>query len=294
MGNEVKIEDIALVLQGGGARGAFTAGVLDVFMENRLVFPYIIGTSAGALNAVNYISGDIGRSRKVTTEVLLDPKFCSFRNRVFRGSAFNFTYLFHELPKTTLPFNAAAYNESGVRFFCVSTGLADGKVAYFEKGVCKEFYKALASSASLPLISRPVRVEGEKYFDGGVVAPVPYEKPLEDGYEKLVMIMTRPEGYRRKKKGGGIVSFVSWLLYHRHKAFYASYKKQNDYYDAGYAAAERLEKEGKAFVIYPPAHIHVGRIEKDRKALEALYQAGRDAGEAKFAALLEFVKGSHE
>ena len=78
------------------------------------------------------------------------------------------------------------------------------------------------------------------------------------------------------------------------EAFYASYKKQNDFYDAGYAAAERLEKEGKAFVIYPPAHIHVGRIEKDRKALEALYQAGRDAGEAKFAALLEFVKGSHE
>lgn len=293
MSEEVKINNVALVLQGGGARGAFTAGVLDVFMENHLVFPYVIGTSAGALNAVNYLSGDIGRSKIVTTEVMLDPKFCSFRNRLFRGSAFNFAYLFHQLPKTTLPFNAAAYNESPVRLICVSTGLADGKVAYFEKGVCPEFYKALFSSASLPIISRPVRVEGKKYFDGGVVAPVPYEKPLEDGYEKLVMIMTRPEGYRRKK-GSKLVGFFSWLLYHGHKDFYASYKKQNEYYDDGYIAAERLEKEGKAIVIYPPEDIHVGRLEKNRESLEALYQAGRQAGQQKLSEILKFVEASHE
>ena len=289
----MKIDNAALVLQGGGARGAFTAGVLDVFMENHLVFPYVIGTSAGALNAVNYLSGDIGRSKKVTTEVMLDPKFCSFRNRLFRGSAFNFAYLFHELPKTTLPFNSSAYNESTIRLICVSTGLADGKVAYFEKGVCAEFYKALFSSASLPIISRPVRVEGKRYFDGGVVAPVPYQKPLDDGYEKLVMVMTRPEGYRRKKSSK-LIRFVSWLLYRRFKNFYASYKKQNEYYDDGYIAAERLSKEGKAIVIYPPEGIHVGRLEKNHDSLEALYQAGRKAGEEKLAEILKLAEVSHE
>ena len=290
----MKIDNVALVLQGGGARGAFTAGVLDVFMENHIVFPYVIGTSAGALNGVNYLSGDIGRSKRVTTEVMLDPKFCSIRNRIFRGSAFNFAYLFHELPKTTLPFNAAAYNDSPIRFICVSTGYEDGDVAYFEKGVCPEFYKALFSSASLPLISRPVRVEGKRYFDGGVVAPVPYRKPLDDGYKKLVMIMTRPAGYRRKRKGNKLVAFISWLLYHRHRQFYVSYKNQNDFYDENYIAAERLEREGKAFVIYPPEGIHVGRLEKNRESLEALYQAGRQAGEAKLADMLKFVEEAHE
>ncbi len=293
MASEVKIDNVALVLQGGGARGAFTAGVLDIFMENHIVFNYVIGTSAGALNAVNYLSGDIGRSKQVTTVGMLDPKFCSFRNWLFRGSAFNFTYLFHELPKTKLPFNAAAYNASPIRFTCVSTSLSEGTVAYFEKGVCTEFYKALFSSSSLPLISRPVRVEGKKYFDGGVVAPVPYRKPLEDGYQKLVIVMTRPKGYRRKK-GGKFINFLGWMLYHNHRKFYAAYKTQNQYYDEAYIAAEKLEKEGKALVIYPPENIHVGRMEKNHEALEALYQSGRKAAEDKLADLLKFVEETHE
>ena len=293
MAKKANIKDVALVLQGGGARGAFTAGVLDVFMENGLLFPYVIGTSAGALNGVNYLSGDIGRSKRVCCEIMLDPKFCSLRNWFFRGSAFDFGYLFHEVPKTLLPFDSLAYNRSPVRFICVSTSYVDGKVAYFEKGVCPEFYKALASSASLPLISRPVRVEGTKYFDGGVVAPVPYKKPLEDGYGKLVMVMTRPKGYRRKKASKSS-KFLGWLLYHGHRDFYESYKNQNAYYDDGYVAAENLEKEGKAFVIYPPEGIHVGRMDKDRDALEALYQAGYKAAEERLPELLEFLGVAHE
>ena len=293
MENEKHIKDVALVLQGGGARGAFTAGVLDVFMEHGLVFPYVIGTSAGALNAVNYVSGDIGRSKKVTTEVMFDKKFRSLRNMIFRGGAFDFGYLFHTLPKTTLPFNSAKYNASTCRFICVATSLETGEAAYFQKGECKEFYKALAASASLPLISRPVRVLGKKYLDGGVVAPVPYKKPIEDGFEKTLIVMTRPRGYRRGK-ASKLTGFLGWLLYRRKKAFYASYKKANDFYNEGYIEGERLEAEGKALVIYPPESIHVGRMEKHVENLEALYQAGRDAAIEKWAEIEKFVGILHE
>lgn len=293
MNKEVRIDHVALVLQGGGARGAFTAGVLDVFMEHGLDFSYVIGTSAGALNAVNYLSRDIGRSKKVTTEVMLDPKFCSFRNFLFRGGAFNFAYLFHALPKTSLPFDAGTYNASTARFFCVSTSLETGEVAYFQKGECREFYKALSSSASLPLIARPVRVLGKKYLDGGVVAPVPYKKPLEDGFEKFVMVMTRPRGYRRGKSGK-LSRFLGWLFYRRYRGFYANYKKANEAYNDGYIAAEKMESEGKAVVIYPPENIHVGRMEKKTENLNALYQAGRLAGEENLSAILALVGAKHE
>ncbi len=293
MAKEIRIDNVALALQGGGARGAFTAGVLDVFMEHEILFTYVIGVSAGALNGVNYLSHDIGRGKEVTTKGMSDPKFCSFRNWLVRGSAFDFGYLFHTLPKTKLPFNSAAYNASPVRFICASTSLDTGEVAYFEKGKCREFYKALSSSSSLPLISRPVRVEGKKYFDGGVAAPVPYKKPLEDGYQKMVLVMTRSRGYRRGKNKK-MVQFLGWLLYHRHRAFYAAYKKQNEFYDDGYINAENLEAEGKAIVIYPPEDIHVGRMEKDFDKLNSLYEAGRKCAEEKLSEILEFAGVSHE
>ena len=293
MGGEMQIDKTALVLQGGGTRGAFTSGVLDVFMENGLRFSYVIGTSAGALNGFNYVSGDIGRGKKVCTEILFDPKFCSFRNRIFRGGAFNFTYLFHTLPQTTLPFNSAAYNASTCRFFCVATSLSTGQVTYFQKGVCNEFYKALAASSSLPLISKPVTVLGEKYLDGGVVCPVPYQKPLDDGFEKLVMVMTRPRGYRRRKMSLKL-RFAGWLFYHRKREFMKSYRITNSFYDQAYIDAERLENEGKALVIYPPEHIHVGRIEKRAENIEALYQAGRECALARLDEIKAYVEEKHE
>ena len=293
MGDEMRIDKTALVLQGGGTRGAFTAGVLDVFMENGIRFSYVIGTSAGALNGLNYVSGDIGRSKTVCTEVLFDPKFCSIKNRIFRGSAFNFTYLFYTLPKTTLPFNSTAFNASTCRFFCASTSLTTGQVTYFQKGVCNEFYKALASSSSLPLISKPVKVQGEKYLDGGVVCPVPYQKPLDDGFEKLVMVMTRPRGYRRGKMSKRS-RFLGWLFYHRKREFMKSYRISNSYYDQAYIDAERLEAEGKALVIYAPENIHVGRFEKRAENMEALYQAGREYATARLNELKAFVEEKHE
>ena len=243
-------KDIALVLQGGGTRGAFTAGVLDVLMENGLYFPYVIGTSAGALNGVNYISKDLGRSKYVSTELMSDRKFVSFSNLIFRGTIFNFTYLFHTVPKEKLPFNAAEFRTSPIEFVCCATGMADGQAHYFVKRECKEFYKALAATSSLPLVSKPVDVEGEKYLDGGVVAAIPYRKPLDDGFPKIVVIETRERGYR-KKKAKKSKQLLAKLLYGKYKSFLASNKRSVEAYNEAADEIERLQEEGVAFVVAP-------------------------------------------
>lgn len=278
----------ALVMQGGGARGAFTAGVLDVLMENKIVFPYVIGTSAGALNGVNYISNDIGRSKYVSTELMSDKRFVSLGNFFRRGTAFDFAYLFHTVPKTTLPFDSAEYNSSPIEFAVCATGMEDGEPHYFKHHICNEFYKALAASSSLPLISKPVDVEGKKYLDGGVTVIIPYQKAFDDGYSKVVVIQTRARGYRKGKLKGSKV-FLARCMYRKYPEFIKAYRHINDRYNDSMAEVERLAEEGRVFLIAPDTEPEIGSIAKDKDALLRLYEEGREVMQRDLRALKEFV-----
>ena len=283
------IKNVALVLQGGGTRGAFTAGVLDVLMENHIEFSYVIGTSAGALNAVNYVSGDIGRSKFVTTELMSDKKFVSFRNLLFRGTIFDFAYLFHTVPQTKLPFNSARFNSSPVEFVVVASDMKNGEPRYFKKGICKEFYKALAASSSLPLLAKPIDVEGEKFLDGGVEAAIPFRKPLEDGFNHVVVVETRAKGYRKKNKKSLLKRFLAWVMYPKYKDFRKAYHNRPTFYNQDADEIDRLEKEGNAFVIAPATPPEVGLVEKNKDNLLRLYEQGREVMNAQLPSLLKYV-----
>ena len=285
--------DIALVLQGGGVRGAFTAGVLDVLMEHDIVFDYVIGTSAGGLNAVNYLAHDIGRSKYVTTKLMSDSRFVSMRNYLKTGNAFNFDYLMHVVPKTKLPFSQERFENSTARFFVAATSVETGEPAYFQKGVCAEFDNALAATASLPLFAKPVSVEGKLYMDGGPVAAIPFRKPLHDGMKRLVVVLTRKRGYR-KKPVGATTRFSLKTLYKKYTNFYAALKKQNDTYNQGVEEVEGLEQTGVAFIIAPDVPPDVGLFEKKEAKLLALYEQGRQVMERELPRLLDFVGADHE
>lgn len=288
MREEFVTNDVALVLQGGGTRGAFTAGVLDVFMENHILFPYVIGTSAGALNGVNYLSQDIGRSKYVSTELMLDKKFISFRNLFTKGSFFDFKYLFFTVPKEKYPFNSGAFHSSSVEFIAVATAVKDGKVAYFKKGETKEFYKALAASSSLPLTARPVDVEGELYLDGGVDAAIPFRKPLEDGFKKLVIVQTRAKGFRKgkhRKKS----DVIAWFMYRKYKTFRKAMVHTNESYNRDAEEVEKLEENGTAFVIRPDCAPDVKTMEKDQEKLLILYEQGRNVAERVLPDMFAFL-----
>jgi predicted patatin/cPLA2 family phospholipase len=267
---------VGLVLQGGGTRSAFTAGVLDTLMENQFVFPYIIGTSAGALQAVNYLSGDVGRSKDIAINLMTDKKFVSLFNLLHFGTLFNFTYLFVEVPKTVIPFNSKAYLASPVRFTVATTGLEDGKAHYFVKGVCPEMWKALAASSSLPLLTwKPVLVEGHPYLDGGPAANIPFRRALEDGCEKIVVVSTRALGFRKaapKKKH----LHQAKLLYKKYPEFLKAYAQESNIYNQDADDLDALEKSGKAFVIRPSQPVTIGRTCRNKAKLDALYHEGAD------------------
>src|SRR5574344_70805 len=280
---------VGLVLQGGGTRSAFTSGVLDTLMENKISFPYIIGTSAGALNAVNVLSGDIGRSKDVDILLMDDKKFISLHNLLHYGSLFNFTYLVVDVPKKLIPFNAKAYNESPVHFVVAATGLEDGKDHYFVKGECTEMWKANAASSSLPLITwKPVMVEGHPYLDGGPTANIPFRRALADGCEKIVVVTTRAKGFRKspaKKKNLRRAHF----LYKEYPEFLKAYAKESDVYNADADALDALEASGQALVIGPAHPVTIGRTCRDKAKLDALYHEGVDVAKSALEKLKVFL-----
>ena len=293
MEDQVFNPKIALVLQGGGARGAFTAGVLDVLMEHHVTFPFVIGTSAGSLNGVNFLSGDIGRSKYVSTELMNDKKFVSFGNLIRRGSVFNFDYLFHTVPSSILPFNQEAYDSSKVEFYAAATRMADGKAKYFHRGEVSDFYQALAASSSLPLLAKPVLVDGERYLDGGTAACIPFRKPLEEGFEKIVIIETRQDAFRRPNPSKRKV-LMAKLLYRRYPKFIEAYKHQGDTYNVDEDEILSLRDKGIAFVVRPDVAPDVSTTEKNKQKLTALYEVGRKIMERELPALLDFMGVNHE
>ena len=293
--SEDKKNQVALVLQGGGARGAFSSGVLDVFAEAGIDFPYFIGTSAGALCACNFISGDQGRNRYICTELLADPKFVSFRNLLFKRTAFNFGYLFFTVPQTIYPFNEEAFFADDRPFYAACTSMETGEAAYFNKQDMqgKEFYDALTASASLPLLSKAITVDGKKYLDGGPAASIPFKKPLEDGCEKIVVVLTRARGYRKTSNRSAEIRLAK-ALYRKYPAFVAKFKEASKVYNDDMEELERLEKDGKAFCIYPDNPPKIGRAEKDKEKLLALYEEGRQVATRLLPELKAFMGAGDE
>ncbi len=268
-------EEIALSVQGGGTRGVFAAGVLDAFIDNNIEFPYVIGTSAGALLSYNYLAKDKGRGAWLIEECMQMKEFASVNNYLKDGNFFNFDFLMYEVPKSVRSFNQEEFDKSKTRFLCATTGMDDGKAHYFEKGVTPDFMAALAASSSLPIINKPVEVEGHLHMDGGPVASVPFKKPIEDGFRKVVVVLTRDRSYRKKKRTE-LNRLYTKRKYHRYPEFVKAVNGYEALYNRQMEELFRLEREGKVFIIAPEEKVEIGRVEKDKAKLHALYQKGYD------------------
>lgn len=264
----------ALVLEGGSLRGVFTAGVLDVFMEQGIEMSYVNGVSAGSMSGMSYVSKQIGRTIKVDLDYVNDKRFLSFRNLVEKRSIFNFDFLFGELSNTLVPFDYDTFYKSEQIFEVIATRCKTGKPEYFEKSKCDNFIDAVKASSSIPILSRMITVEGKKYLDGGCSMPVAYQRAIDLGYEKIVLVLTREPGYRKPpldkwtKKG-----------YERYFAplprFLKALEDVPERYNRMQEEIDRLEKEGRIYVIRPDHHVTVQRTEQDKRKLQALYQEGR-------------------
>ena len=264
----------ALVLEGGSLRGMFTAGVLDVFLEQGIEFSYVNGVSAGTMCGMNYVAKQAGRTRQVTMEYIHDKRYVSFGRMLKKRQIFNFDFLFGELSQHLVPFDFQEFYQSPQRFEAVATRRRTGQPEFFEKGKCSDMVKAVQASASMPILSKMVDVDGKKYLDGGISLPIAYQRAIDEGYEKVIVILTRNQGYRKKP----VDKWTRRAYEHYFKPLprlLKSLEEAPERYNRMQEEIDELEKAGRIYVIRPDKPVTVSRTEQDRKKLEALYEDGR-------------------
>ena len=276
-----------LVLEGGTMRGLFTAGVLDVLMENRVRFDGLIGVSAGACFGCNYKSGQIGRVIRYNKRFACDPRYCSWRSFFRTGDLFNADFCYRELPMTLDVFDAAAFEANPMEFYLVVTDCATGEPAYrrIDKADEKAF-KWMQASASMPIVSRPVAIDGGEYLDGGLSDAVPLRYFESLGYDRNVVITTRPRGYRKPPEG----KLRLWKLFlRRWPKVCDAMLSRSERYNAALDYLDSRVQSGQTFLIAPEQPLEISRISHDPDQMQRVYETGRAAGERKMSALLEFL-----
>lgn len=266
-----------LVLEGGAFRGLYTSGVCDALMEAGIHLATTVGVSAGALNGVNYACGMIGRSFVTNLNHRRDSRYVGFRAMLRSHGIIGFDFLFQELAER-YPLPEGMLIPEGRRLVAVVTDRDTGKPAFLTPENCSDMTKALVASASLPLASRPVSLDGHTYLDGGCSLNIPVEWALEQGHEKVVAVLTRDRAYRRKETQGRSARAVQAAYYRRRPEMKEAARRSPERYNEERARIFRLEEEGRIFVIAPSEPVTVGRFESNLDALVALYRMGyRDA-----------------
>jgi predicted patatin/cPLA2 family phospholipase len=264
----------ALVLEGGGMRGAYTAGVLDAFLDEHIHFPYVIGVSAGANAGSDYVAGQRERNYRVFVEFAGDRRYAGFANLLRECSWFGMDFLFRTLPDELAPFDYEMFARTPQTFVVGATDCATGQAIYFRHHDYdpRWFVQTVQrASSSLPVLSPPVEVEGRRYLDGGLSDPIPVERAISDGNRRCVVILTRNAGYRKKPEGPGL---AMRLALSRYPALRQTLAKRHLVYNAILERLAFLEKTGGAFVLRPVRALAVGRLERRVARLEELYHQG--------------------
>lgn len=268
------VQNVGLVLEGGGMRGAYTSGVLTAMMDKNIKFSYIIGVSAGANNGANFIAEQRERNRKVFVDYVNHKGYSGFKYFLGRKGYFNMDFLFDKLPNELVPFDYDTFLNSPVIFKVCVTDSKTGKPVYFEKKQFRskdDINTVLQASSSLPIISNPVNINGKLYFDGGISDSIPVEKSINDGNKYNVLVLTRNKGYRKKEEKLGTLGKI---LLKNYPEIINNIKKRHKIYNKALNKIDELERSGQVYVFRPIEKIEVSRLEKDVNKLQKLYEQG--------------------
>lgn len=277
---------IGLVLEGGAMRGMYTAGVLDVFMENNIKVDGIIGVSAGVLFGVNYLSNQNGRAIRYNKRFVKNSNYMGLKSLLLTGNVVNKEFAFYEVPFKLDVFDNEEYIKSKVPFYATITNLNTGKPEYIEiKDVFKQM-EVLRASSAMPYVSKIVEYEKEKYLDGGISDSIPVEKCRELGFEKVIVVLTRTLEYRKKKSN----TFFPKLKYSKYPNFVKTLNVRYKMYNETVDKIIDLENKKEIFVIRPSRKVKIKRIERDENKLQEMYDLGRGDCENKLVSLKEWLK----
>ena len=262
-----------LLLEGGGMRGLYTAGILDVFMENNIKIDGIIGVSAGALFGMNYKSKQKGRVLRYNKKYAKNRDYMGFYSLLTTGNIMNEDFCFNRIVNELDPVDFETYRNSPIEFYAVVTNVETGKPEYIRLDDLenKESLEYLRASGSMPFVSKPVIISNKKYLDGGISDSIPIEKIMSMGYDKIIVVLTRPAGYQKKKSN----SMLPKIYYKQYPKFVETIENRYKKYNEEVEKVEELEKQGKVFLIRPSKLIKIKRVEKDCNKIQEMYDLGQ-------------------
>lgn len=281
------MDNTSLILEGGGMRGVYSAGVLDLLLDKNIDIKYCIGVSAGACNCVSYISKQKKRNYRVNINYINDKRYLSFRNLIKTGSAFGMDMLFNKIPNELEPFDHETFKKSGTKFFVGVTNCETGLPEFYNvKDFNEDGYDSLKASISLPLVASIIDYDNKKFLDGGISAPIPIQKAIDDGIEKHVVILTQHKGYKKSKTK--IMPIIK-RKYKNHPGLIDAMENRYKIYNETLEMLDKLEKEGKCFVIRPSSPLEVGKFERNKVKLEEIYDKGYEDAKALSEDLIKFI-----
>lgn len=285
------MQKATMILEGGATRGVFTSGVLDYLMEQELYMSHVIGVSAGSCNAVDYVSRQPGRTRDCM--ILTDKKenyVHGFRSLVREKSVMNMDMIFDTFPNETHPFDYETYFQSEMKCEIVVTNCLTGKAEYLDERQDKaRLMKLCRASCSMPLLTPVVRVDGIPCLDGGLADSVPIEQAMTYGNQKIVVILTRNPGYRKKRVSKGMAR-VYREAYRSYPNLLRAIMTRSLYYNRTMEQIERLEEKGRIFVLRPQVKA-VSRLERNAEILTGFYEHGYHLMEREYTRLTEYLEG---
>lgn len=281
------IKNTALVLEGGGFRGIFTAGILEVFLEKKLFFESVYGVSAGASYGASYISQQAGRNIAVN-EYIGDKRYFSLKNLLRDGSLFSWDFILEEIPQSIIPFDYQTLKESESKFYVGTSDCATGESEFFllNKADKKDFRTILAASNSLPLIAPIVSFNGKLLLDGGLADSIPFEYALNNGHQKAVVILTRPKEYIKEPLK--FAPLFKWF-YRKQPKVYEMLQSRADRYNESIRRLEQLEKENLIYVIRPKETLQISRLENKPHKTAQVYEAAMELARNKFPNLQDWL-----
>lgn len=277
---------VGLVLEGGAMRGMYTAAILDCFLDKKIKVDGIIGVSAGALFGVNYCSMQKGRALRYNKKYITDPRYTSLKSLIKTGNIVNIDFAYHEVPFKLDVFDEEAYSKSKTAFYAVITNIKTGQPEYKKIINASIQIDELRASGSMPFVSKPVKIGYDYYLDGALGDSIPILKCEEMGYDKIIVVLTRPKDYRKKKRS----PLMAQLFYGKYpklvEAINTRYQKYNDTLDI------IIDKENKKeiFVFRPSIDLNLKRIEKDPEKLQEMYDLGIKDFNDNFKNLKKYLK----
>lgn len=274
-----------LVLEGGAMRGIYTAGVLDIFLDNGIEFDTVIGVSAGAIHGCTYVAKQNGRSIRYYKKYCRDKRFMSFYSLFTTGSLVGEQFCYHDIPDSLDPFDYETFRKSETDFYAVCTDIDKGKPVYV---LCDDLQKQmdyLLASASMPMVSRIVEIGGRKLLDGGVTDSIPLKAAQKLGCDKIVVVQTREDSYTKSPEGNVIADH----MYRNYPNFVRAIRTRHKMYNSEKKYVAELEQNGDIIAVKPSRHVDISRTEKNPDKIEEMYRLGRSDAEKSLSSIVQFI-----